>query len=513
VTGCPASPAGGSGGTARELRAGELVDEDLVNVAARGAPRPPASGAMLRRGRRQRRPGKAPGSLGAAAAPAHANPCAADAAVTSGETGARMTNTPIVTDFGGCAACGRSCGERHAPRCRVGEQQARFDANAAEWAQRRREWDRAHGDGAPEPAREPEPPPNLLPRVAEPAPIPEPTTLGAMLDGPLWADLSHPPDPIPTPWPALNNALDDGEQPAAGGFLPGVYAIAAPPGRGKTQWCLQVALHAAAAGTPVVYFGLEMGPRDLAARFLALHAALGEADASGRATNAVKWSAIYRGKRADWLTEHGVCHRADLRELPIFVETARPGGWPAADLLPIVAAVAGKHEGRRPLVVVDFLQLLAGDPRADLRERIGAAAYTLSVMKAEHGASVLAVSSVARDKYGADDDNPEAYIAAAKESGDVEFACEAVIVFRVGERDPDWTPVDLMIAKQRAGSTGARRLRFDGSRFWDAQEAVSRKAAPLVAGDKAPANDGGGKGKRAGASDRTRRAAAELDEP
>ena len=69
--------------------------------------------------------------------------------------------------------------------------------------------------------------------------------------------------PIPLPWEHLGERL-------SGGLWPGCHVLVGNTGTGKSQWALQVVLHAARQGVPCLYVGLELGKVDLVARLLGL---------------------------------------------------------------------------------------------------------------------------------------------------------------------------------------------------------------------------------------------------
>ena len=82
--------------------------------------------------------------------------------------------------------------------------------------------------------------------------------------------------PIPVPWPTL-------AAPLGGGLWPGLHVLVGNTATGKTQWCLQVALQAGEAGTPVLYVALEAGDVEFVARCLGLVAG-------------TYWSPLYHGR-------------------------------------------------------------------------------------------------------------------------------------------------------------------------------------------------------------------------
>jgi replicative DNA helicase len=259
--------------------------------------------------------------------------------------------------------------------------------------------------------------------------------------------------PVCTPWPTVNTLL-------GGGLLPGVHFLIGGTGSGKTQWALQVALHTARAGRPVVYIGLELGPEDLTARVLGLQ-------------TGTPWSALFRGTDSDTLGR--AIHQGEraLRELPLWLEFAPPYGWQADRMLTLARA----H--RPALLVLDFLQVVAPqDPREDARARVGRVSYLARALGRDLGVAVLALCSTARGNYAdfdvpVDEVKPSALLGSGKESGEIEYSADTVMVLGRGPMPTDGTSVReawLSIEKQRAGCPGVAPLFFDGHRFESPQE-------------------------------------------
>jgi len=190
-----------------------------------------------------------------------------------------------------------------------------------------------------------------------------------------------------------------------------------------------------------------------------------------------------------------------LRTLPISFEIAGPHGWPAKRLGAAVEDLQarwGGKTGKPPLVVLDYLQVVASDPkeRQDLRERIGRAAYEGRAVAREHDAAVLLVSSTARDNYKAlsGEDKPwnrpaSTVVGLGKESGEIEFAADSVMALVAepwrgrdsdGQACPpkDGTHVHLAVAKVRAGRSRWVEMRFDGGSFWE-PDIVADDARPV----------------------------------
>lgn len=249
---------------------------------------------------------------------------------------------------------------------------------------------------------------------------------------------------VPVPWSEVTAALG-GE-----GLWPGSHVLVGGTGTGKSQWALQLALHAAQKGCPVLYIGLELRRLDLIARLAALV----------EGPRGPHWSKLYRGT-ADNTAEVLTRASSALRELPIRLEFGGAYGWHYDNLKTRVAALVKEHESlvrddkgnaiRPPLVVLDFLQLVASPNdgrREDTRERIQKTAYAARMVAEEYGAAVLMVSGTARDnyaaltvrgkvnpspgnvgltrnglKYGAAD-----LVGMGKESGEIEYSADSVLV-------------------------------------------------------------------------------------
>jgi len=268
--------------------------------------------------------------------------------------------------------------------------------------------------------------------------------------------------PIPLPWTMVQNALN-------GGLWPGLYVLVGNTGTGRTQFAVEASLHAARHGVPALYVALELGEVDLVSRLFGL-------------TTGPTWSKIYRGEIGATELETARGEARWLEALPLYFEFGDPGGWNHARLTTstdYVRKAANLADDQPVLVVLDFLQLVSGDER-ELRERIGRAAYAARDVARKQNAAVLLVSSTAREHYGKLDEKlsvhdlppPASLVGTGKESGEVEYAADAVLVLVrepwAGNTPPDGgTVVHLAVAKQRAGRPGWAHLRFDGNRFTD----------------------------------------------
>jgi len=242
--------------------------------------------------------------------------------------------------------------------------------------------------------------------------------------------------PIPVPFPQYSEILQ-------GGFWPGVHSVVAGTGVGKSTIMFQTATHAAQAGVPVLYVGLELSELQVALRAIA--------EASG-----TSWSGMYTGRCAPADIERARAALPALEGLPFYVEFGSAHGWAPSNLVARAEQIRRQHPTGPLLVVLDFLQLVGAEAAeygrtADLREKIAKAAYSGVHVANQFGAAVVLISSAARDKYallagdmkaagittrnvpGRVDSvrtilNPDALIGVGKESGEIEYAAESQTV-------------------------------------------------------------------------------------
>lgn len=277
--------------------------------------------------------------------------------------------------------------------------------------------------------------------------------------------------PVPVPWPSFAESI-------GGGFWPGAHFLVSGTGVGKSQLTIQIGLHAALAGVPVAYIGLELDDAQIALRVLAEKTGL-------------KWSGLYLGRCSADELERAKAAGPLITGLPFYVDFGSSHGWPASRLELLVKAMRGKHPTGPLLVVLDYLQLVgdevtAFDRRPDLRERIGSAAYAARDVARRYDASVLVVSSVARAHYGllAGDVreaglvsreqpgqlgrsrsilNPHVLVGLGKESGELEFSADTVTVLVrwPAPLESGETAVLVAVPKVRCGLP-----RWSAMRFW-----------------------------------------------
>jgi replicative DNA helicase len=276
--------------------------------------------------------------------------------------------------------------------------------------------------------------------------------------------------------------------------------LAGRPGMGKTALATNIAFNAASrllddikagiepsasVGAATAFFSLEMSADQLATRILA--------EQSGISSENLRMGKI---SREDFQQLSYASQR--LAELPLFIDDT-----------PALSIAALRTRARRlkrrhdiGLIVVDYLQLLQGTNRSGNDNRVNEISEIsrgLKTLAKELGVPVIALSQLSRAVESREDKRP--MLSDLRESGSIEQDADMVwFVFRedyykkatepraptesdtadVHDKHQKWTQemeqvtglAELIIAKQRHGSTGKVRLRFEAriTRFSDLAE-------------------------------------------
>lgn len=263
-----------------------------------------------------------------------------------------------------------------------------------------------------------------------------------------------------------------------GGGIPtrALTAIVARTGAGKTGFALGLAQHIVRdSGVPALYVSTELDADEAAARSAALELGVPHRDIlTGTISRAVARQAI-EGFRLHVIGWDGIGR----------------GAAALAQLRAAARAVAALH-GVPPLLVVDYLQMLVEEDPRMVRLGASAIASGLRALGQELDTATIGVSSTARAFYrpsreAEDRDDPLFYLAAAKESGDIEFAAANVIFLDVAPEHTEGSyAARIVVAKARRGETGFVGAQFDGpSGRWTADETALRAMTGAARGAKA----------------------------
>ena len=229
--------------------------------------------------------------------------------------------------------------------------------------------------------------------------------------------------------------------------------VMGPPGTGKTAFAISVSIHVAKT-VPVLYASTELEQHEIMARIAA--------NVLGRSTAGIRRGFIDRARVVEALTGIDI-HVLGCDVLP-------RNGDDALKLIETEAKRLAVTNGTPPVVVIDYLQDLARGAEQQLRARVGDLATDARAMAQRLDAAVFAVSSVSRTFYGPKKaaemrqaEDPTVYLAAAKESGDVDYAAARVLFLDVeADRNQPERDARIAVAKSRDGRAGFAGARFAG---------------------------------------------------
>ncbi len=255
-----------------------------------------------------------------------------------------------------------------------------------------------------------------------------------------------------------------------GGLAPGnLVILAGRPGMGKTALATNIATHVAEHGTGVLFFSLEMTSEEIGLRIVAERCDLS--------------SARLRTGSATQTEIETVLRRAGEIARGIKLYTDCTGGASVAH----IANRARRHMLRHDigLIIVDYVQLMrpargTGNRVTDVTEITNG----LKALAKDLNVPIIALSQLSRAVEQRADKRPQ--LSDLRDSGSIEQDADVVLfVFREdyylerAKPDPsdpgavmDWEDkmrrakgqAEVIIAKQRHGSTGIVQMHFDGER-------------------------------------------------
>lgn len=288
-----------------------------------------------------------------------------------------------------------------------------------------------------------------------------------------------------------------------GGLFPGLYVLGAISSLGKTTLLLQIADQIAASGQDVILFSLEMSSYEIIAKSLSRYTfeqALkdrNDGQTSAPQDDPLRAALTVRdisdGRRRNGFTDaYGHKHKAFTAYRKMLIEKAgqqyKDGAGGHLTILESVGttspdeikAQVERHEqltGQRPVVIVDYLQIIApADPRSSDKQNTDAAVLALKQLSRDENIPVFTISSFNRANY-----STGVSMIAFKESGAIEYSSDVLIGLEFSkqkevdeanrhrkqneaihvldtdaEKQREPRLVDAKILKNRNGETGGR---------------------------------------------------------
>lgn len=228
-----------------------------------------------------------------------------------------------------------------------------------------------------------------------------------------------------TKTPAIPTGFDKLDEVLSGGLFEGLYIIGAVSSLGKTTFCLQLADQIAQRQKEeVIIFSLEMSKSELISKSLSR---LSLELCGSNTKNAKTARAITDPARIAAFTP---AEKELMRKATDYYKGYAKRLWINEGLGTIgTAEIREKiaehieHTGNRPVVVIDYLQILASpDPRMSDKQVIDRNVFELKRISRDFKIPIIAVSSFNRNNYVT-----SLNMAAFKESGAIEYSSDVLL--------------------------------------------------------------------------------------
>jgi len=263
---------------------------------------------------------------------------------------------------------------------------------------------------------------------------------------------------IPTGFTRLDDIID-------GGLYEGLYIMGAITTLGKTSLILQIADNIAADGADILYISLEMARAELIAKSVSRHTLTITLESGGDIRHAKTARGITTGIKYQYYSDR----ERELIKAAVNAYRVYAGNVyiieGVGDIgVDDIRRAVEKHilfTGKKPVVIVDYLQILAPyNDRATDKQNTDKAVLELKRISRDYKIPMIGISSFNRDHYSA-----EVKLAAFKESGAIEYGSDVLIGLQLagaGESgldvkaamDKDPREIELVILKNRNGKAG-----------------------------------------------------------
>lgn len=237
------------------------------------------------------------------------------------------------------------------------------------------------------------------------------------------------------------------------GFKPQeLIIVAARPSVGKTAFCLNVGSNAAGEqgeGDVVAIFSLEMGQKELLKRMVSIN---GNIDGNRMKTGELN--------PEDWTKLTQAMGALNNKNIRIFDDA----GITTNFIWSKVKKLCDEFPGRQIMVIIDYLQLITGNPvhKGNRQAEIAEISRTLKTMARQLNVCVVALSQLSRGVEQRQDKRP--MMSDLRESGQIEQDAD-VIAFLYREyyydrETENKNTIEIIIGKQRNGPVGVVELAF-----------------------------------------------------
>lgn len=236
-----------------------------------------------------------------------------------------------------------------------------------------------------------------------------------------------------------------------GGLRPGLTVLGAVPGTGKSTLAYQIALNISSAGTPVLIYSLEMSRNQILAKLISRQTFKDSPDCAVSAIDILNSDLNRKFTASQWKAVENAASSVGRAGGNIHITESADHEISAAFISGEVKNFISENPGAQPVVIVDYLQILAPDPRhsANDKQATDDAIRTLSALASSCKISILLISSLNRTSY-----DKELTMMSFKETGSIEYSADMLIGMETasanGGKDGQRV-ISLKFLKQRYG--------------------------------------------------------------
>ena len=247
-------------------------------------------------------------------------------------------------------------------------------------------------------------------------------------------------EPTPTGFHAFDEAI-------GGGLPAGLVTLGAISSMGKTTFAVQMADQIAASGRGVLFVTIEQSARELTAKSLSrLTATLPDGDTEAASAGEI----LDPKRRAAWSllkTQQlaGACEEYE-RAIAAHMHIMEGVKQPSASDVDTLARRMAAHDGKPPVIFIDYLQLLAAPSERDTdKQTTDKNVMALRQLARELQTPVVVISSLNRSSY-----STGVTLESFKESGAIEYGSDLLLGLQPWHMSYDLQDVDEKKAKGKS---------------------------------------------------------------
>ncbi len=209
-----------------------------------------------------------------------------------------------------------------------------------------------------------------------------------------------------------------------GGLYSGLYILGAISSLGKTTFCLQVMDNVAKQDKDVIFFSLEMGKEELIAKALSRISMSLSLEKVKNVSRAITTREILKGglgkdkEKMSMIEDAFKVRNEYSRHVYTKIGTGNIGVKEIREIVENHISVTG----RKPVIFVDYLQMLALNEHLSDKQNVDKAVLELKRISRDFDIPVVGISSFNRENY-----NTTVNLTSFKESGAIEYSSDVLI--------------------------------------------------------------------------------------